>query len=305
MPATRPLRVHLALAFVQLLFAGFAVVGKVVLASMSPLALAGLRVLGATPLLLLLAARRGRPLPAVRDVPRLLLLGLLGVTANQLLFVFGLQRTTATNASILVLAIPVFAVAVGALLGVEKPSPRQLAGVALAVAGALALLHPGRMVLEPATSIGNALILTNCLAYAFFLVLQRPLLDRLPWETVIAWAFLLGGLMTLPLAWHDLVALPARPPGTSAWIGVAYIVLLATFVGYALNTWAVQRSSPSLVAAYTTLQPFFAAGLAVAFLGERLGWAELIGFAMIAGGLGLVTARRVADEPEQAPALLE
>jgi drug/metabolite transporter (DMT)-like permease len=65
-------------------------------------------------------------------------------------------------------------------------------------------------------------------------------------------------------------------------------------VGYALSTWAVQRSSPALVAAYTTLQPFFAAALAVAFLGERIGWEELAGFVLIAGGLSLVTGARGA-----------
>src|SRR5205085_2576212 len=97
-----------------------------------------------------------------------------------------------TNASILMLAIPVFAVAVGAALGVERSGPRQLWGVALAITGALALLHPGRLTLAPQAAIGNALLLANCLAYALFLVLQRPLLRRLPWETVIAWSFVFG-----------------------------------------------------------------------------------------------------------------
>jgi drug/metabolite transporter (DMT)-like permease len=68
----------------------------------------------------------------------------------------------------------------------------------------------------------------------------------------------------------------------------------------------VHRSSPALVAAYTTLQPFFAAALAIAFLGERLGWEELVGFVLIAGGLSLVTGvgSGVPDEaePTDAPA---
>jgi drug/metabolite transporter (DMT)-like permease len=286
------LRVHGALLLVQLFFAGFAVVGKAVLATVPPLALAGLRVLGATPLLFMLALRAERAVPARRDIPRLVLLGILGVTANQVLFVFGLQHTTATNASILMLAIPVFTVAAGAALAVERPAARQLAGVALAVGGALALLHPGRMSLAPETAIGNALILANCFCYALFLVLQRPLLRRLPWETTIAWSFLFGGVCVLPLAWGELARLPAHPPSPAAWWGIAYIVLIATFLGYAWSTWAVQRSSPALVAAYTTLQPLFAAALATAFLDERLGWEEAVGFVLIASGLALVTSGR-------------
>ena len=287
---------HATLLLVQLLFAGFAVVGKAVLAEMPPLVLAALRVAGATPLLLLMAWRRDRILPRRSDLPMLAVLGLLGVTANQVLFVFGLERTTATNASILMPSIPVFAVAIGGLLGLDRPGPAQLGGVALSIVGALVLLDPRRMAEAPGTAVGNALILGNCLSYALFLVLQRPLLQRLPWRTVIAWAFLFGSAGVLPLAAPQLAAFSFAALSPPVWLGAAYVVLLATVLGYALNTWAVRRSSPSLVAAYTCAQPLFAAGLAFAFLGERLGWRELLGFAFIAGGLALAGATRAARD---------
>ena len=284
-----PASVHLVLVFVQLLFAGFAVVGKLVLEHLPPLAVAGLRVLGATPLLFLVAARSGRVMPPRRDLPLLVLLGLLGVTANQVLFVFGLQHTSATNASILMLSIPVFTVAVAAAVDRARPAAAQIGGVALAIAGALALLHPGRMSLAARTTVGNALILANCLAFALFLVLQRPMLRRLGWSTVLAWSFLFGGLAVIPFAWLDLATLPWRHVGAGVWLGVVYIVFVATLLGYGLNSWAMHRSSAALVATYTTAQPLFAAGLAAVFLGERLGWQEVVGFALIAAGLALVT----------------
>ena len=278
---------HLTLLVVQAVFAGFAVVGKAVLEVMPPLVLAAFRVVGATPLLLWLAWRRDRVLPAARDLPTLALLGLLGVTANQVLFVFGLERTTATNAAILMTSIPLFAVALGGVLGFERPRRRQIGGIALAVAGALALLDPRQMGGTPGSTTGNLLILANCLSYALFLVLQRPLLQRLPWRTVIAWAFLFGGAAVVPLAAPQVAAYGFGHVTPAVWAGVAYVVLLATVLGYALNTWAVRRSSPSLVAAFTTVQPLLAAGLAWAFLGERFGWLEVAGFACIAGGLAL------------------
>ena len=294
---------HAVLLFVQLLFAGFAVVGKAVLAAMPPLALAALRVAGATPLLLLIAWRHDRLLPRRGDLPKLAVLGLLGVTANQLLFVLGLERTTASNASILTPSVPVFALAIGAMLGLERPGPRQIAGVALSVAGALVMLDPRRMA-HAGTTVGNALILSNCLCYALFLVLQRPLLQRLPWRTVIAWAFVFGGLGVLPVAAPEVLSFDWSGLSGKVWAGVIYLVLLATVIGYALNTWAVRRSSPSLVAAYTTVQPLFAALLAVGFLGERVGWREAIGFGCIAGGLALAGggSRSHGTAPPEPPA---
>lgn len=280
-----PPSVHLTLVAVQLIFGGFHVIGKAVLSELTPLAVAGIRVGVAAPLMLLVAWRHDRCLPSVRDLPHLALLGFLGVFANQLLFIVGLSYTTATNAAILMPSIPVFAVALGALFGIERVSRRRAFGIASAVAGALVLLDPTRFSLASETLLGNLLVLTNCLSYAAFLVAQRPLLERLPWRTVIAWAFLLGGSGVMAVSGRWLAALePATVPGIT-WLGVAYVALFPTVLGYLWATWAVRRSSPALVAAYTTLQPLASTLLAALFLGERAGWRSAVGFALIVTGL--------------------
>lgn len=286
-------QIHLTLLLAQLAFGGFHVVAKAVLSSLSPLALAGLRVGLATPLLLFLAWRRDRVIPERRDLPMLALLGFLGIFVNQIFFITGLQYTTATNAAILMPSLPVFAAAAAVLLGIERLAPRRLAGILLSVGGALVLVNPLRFATDRGMAFGNLLILVNCLAYALFLVLQRPLLQRIPWRTLLAWSFLFGGggVLLVSLPWLSDLHAAEVPAG--AWWGLAYIVLLPTVFGYAANTWAVRRSSPAMVAAYSTLQPLVAAVLAAAFLGERFGWIEGLGFALIVAGLWLVSAAPV------------
>jgi drug/metabolite transporter (DMT)-like permease len=282
-------RIHCTLLLVQATFGGFHVVAKAVLSSLSPLALAGLRVGLATPFLVYLAWRRDRVIPKRRDLPMLALLGGLGVFGNQILFIEGLQLTTATNAAILMTSLPVFAAATAVLLRIERLAPRRLAGILLSVGGALVLVNPLRFTADPEMAVGNLMILGNALCYALFLVLQRPLLQRIPWRTLIAWSFLFGGGGVLLASLPSLGALrPAEVP-TSAWWGVAYIVVLATVFAYSANTWAVRRSSPALVAAYGTLQPLVAVLLAATFLGERFGWIEGLGFTLIVAGLWLVS----------------
>lgn len=294
LPPGRPTpAVHVTLLLVQLFFGGFHVVAKMLLAGMPPLAVVGMRVGIATPLLLAIAWRHDRTVPSGRDLAWLALLGGLGVTANQILFIIGLQYTTASNASILMTCLPVFAVAAGAALGIERVGGRRLLGIALAVCGALVMVNPGRFSFSGEagkTTYGNLLVLGNCLAYALFLVLQRPLLRRLPWRTVIAGSFLFGGTAVLAASVPSLISLDwgAVPAGT--WMGVLYIALFATVFAYAANTWAVRRSSPALVAAYGMLQPLVTAAIAVPFLGETLGWAEAVGFSLIVTGLWQVSA---------------
>jgi DME family drug/metabolite transporter len=185
-------------------------------------------------------------------------------------------------------SVPVFAIAAAAMLGVDRITPRRLAGIVLSVAGALVLVNPLRFSGDRAGAIGNLMIVGNCLCYALFLVLQRPVLARVPWRTVIAASFFFGTLGVLPVS---VPALDSAKVGMGGWLGVAYIIVFPTVLAYAANTWAVRRSSPALVSAYTTLQPLVSSVLAAAFLGERFGWEEGAGFALIVAGLWQVSKR--------------
>lgn len=286
-------RVHAALLFVQITFGSFSVVGKYVLGYLPPLALAGLRVLIVAPSLLLLTAMIDRRLPPRRELPRIALLGLFGVCINQVLFIIGLSRTTAINASILMPAIPVFTVSIAAIAGLERLRPRGVAGVLLAVAGALVMVDVAHFSFAEEGMLGNLLILLNCLSYAFFLVLSRPVLLRLPHTMVVAWSYMAGGLIVLALSAPDLLGAPYAAMPALAWAGLAFIVLFATLLNYLLNTWAIRHTSSSLVAVYTTLQPVVATVLAVLLLHESIGWKEVAGFSLIIAGLALITIKRL------------
>ena len=281
-------RIYVALVVVQMGFAGFPVVGKAVLAYLSPLALAGFRVLFATPLLFLVAWRLERARVRWSDLPVLAALGFMGVFLNQLLFIHGLQRTTATNAAILQPSAAVFTAAIAALTGVERLSARQTAGIILAVLGALVMLNPFHFRFGSDVLFGNFLLLLNCIAYAGYLVLQRPVLRRVPPLTVTAWAFLFGGAGVLLVSAPSMARAPLASAPPIVWWGLLYIVLVSSTLCYALHTWAVGRSSPSTAAAFIPLQPATAAVLAAIFLGERAGWKEAAGFVLIVSGLILV-----------------
>lgn len=302
MENSRPdIRVHLALLFVQFSFGGFSVFGKYVLGHVHPLALAGMRVLFAGPLLMLLALRFDRVRPKGRDFLSLAMLGFFGVFVNQLLFIIGLNYTTATNASILMPSIPVFTVAVAMAMGIERITWGRSLGIGLAVSGALIMLQVTQFSLSENTALGNLLILINTLSYSLFLVLARPVLLRIPPLTVIAWTFVFGGSGIVLVSAHEVVAVPFTSLPLLAWAGIAYVVLFPTLINYVLNTWAIKRSSSTLVATYTTLQPVVATALAVMLLGEHFGLREVAGFVLIIAGLLWITFR-APSQPRSNPA---
>jgi drug/metabolite transporter (DMT)-like permease len=289
---------HAALVGVQLMFATLPVAAKYALEVLPPAGLVLFRVLGAAAILFALA-RTGerRPVRDRGDLLRLALYAVLGVFANQLLFIEGLKRTTAINAQIIATTVPAFTLMFAALRGSDRATPGRVAGIALAAAGAVYLIGPDRLELSPETTAGNAMILGNALAYSLYLVLSKPLLKRYDPITVIAWVFAFGALLVTPVGAAALARSGAGSMTWGIWAVVAFIVLVPTAGSYWLNAWALRRSRPSVVAAYMYLQPLATGVLAVMLLGETPGPRAVPSAALIFVGVALATftGRRPPD----------
>jgi drug/metabolite transporter (DMT)-like permease len=295
----RPWEIHAALVLAQAGFALFPILGKLVLASIPPLPFAAFRAVGAAALLEAYRRAQGEP-EAIRraDVPRLVLFGLLGVSFNQVLFILGLSMTTAINTTVLTATIPVFTVAIAVLLRRERLTARGALGIALAGAGAFALLNAQRFAWGSASFRGDVLLLANCTSYSLYLVLSRPVLAHYRVATFTAAVFRYGAVLIVLLALPDLRRFEPGAVPAAAWACLAGVILLCTVVPYLLNSWALARTHASRVAFYVFLQPLISTILAILVLDEALTaktvWAALL----ILAGLAVSIARgRLSARP--------
>ena len=283
--------VHAALAGAQVGFALFPILGKIVLGWIPALVFAALRVAAAA-LLLELLRRISDPEPIrAPDRPRIFFYGLLGVSFNQLLFILGLSLTSAINTTILTATIPVFTLAAAVGLGRERLSARPALGIALAGAGALALLNAQRFDWSSDSFRGDLLLLANSTSYSFYLVLSRPVLARYRVITFTAAVFRYGAILIGLLAIPQLLRFEPGAVAPLAWASLVGVVLLCTVVPYLLNSWALARTDASKVAFYVFLQPLISTVLAVAILGETLTPKTVLAALLIFGGLAATLAR--------------
>ena len=285
------LPVHLALVLVQLMFASLSVAGKLVLRELPPFGLIAFRAPAAA--LLLLAIRALRPWERVawRDVPQLAVQAFFGIVANQLLFIMGLERSTATNAVVIGATIPVFTVGVAVALDEERATPAKLAGLAIAFAGAMVIVGGGHFQASGRVLVGNLLILANSLSFSIYLVISRPMLKRYRTLTVVTWVMGLGALGVLPFGAGTLVQ-HAPTLSTGAWVGLVYIALFPTVGTYFLNAFSLKRAPSSLVAIYVYAQPLLGAAMAAVLLDERP--TVFIGLGGLFIGIGIFLVNRAA-----------
>ncbi len=275
------------LLLAQVIFGSLAVAGKLAFENLAPATVAFVRIGGGALFLVIIAHGVMRlPLPRLRDIPALAILGLLGVVLNQLLYLEGLKLTTAVGTTLMQGTIPLWTGFLALVVGQERPRADRIAGLALGFAGiAVLVLGQGQGL---GTTTGNILVAANALSYAGFLVYGRRVVPRLGPVPVFAWAFLLGSIIaspyTVPSALgQDWAALPIE-----AWLVLAYILLVGTILAHGINVVALKHTQSSTVAGLIYLQPIVGASLAIAVLGETPGVGAVLAGILVLAGVALV-----------------
>jgi drug/metabolite transporter (DMT)-like permease len=266
-------------------------IAKRALAEVDPLAVAFVRAAAAVPAFAaILLARDGRGAFAPSRLRRALPLALLGIVANQILFIVGLERTSAAHSAILIALMPIAVLLIAAAIGQERPGPRRVAGILLAFTGVVAVVLEQGIDLRAASVRGDLITLLSVLAFAGYTVAGRPVVRDLGALRTAALASVLGGAVILCLAapaaarqdWRDLSAAAAG--------GLLYTALLSTIAAYFLHFRALERIDASQVAALAYAQVVVAALVSFVIAGEPLTRTFAAGAALVI--LGLVTAER-------------
>ncbi|RMG49024.1 MAG: DMT family transporter [Acidobacteria bacterium] len=278
-------RVAAALITVQILFGLHYLAAKRLLEEIEPRVWALARVAAAA-VLLAAAVRLGRRRwPRRQDRLAVAGLSLFGVVINQVCFVEGLSRTSPTHSALINTTIPVLTLLIAILLRQERVDRRRVLAVALAFAGALAIIDPRSAAAEPVRVAGDLLTALNAASFALFLVLSKPVVARNDPLGVTALLFLFGAGGVLAVAAPELPGFRPGEVSAEAWGLAVFIVVGPTVGAYLLNYWALARAASSEVALFIYLQPLVAAGLATACFGERPGMRVIGGGLLVCAGV--------------------
>ena len=289
----------LMLVVPPLLWAGNAVVGRMVRDLVPPMTLNFLRWACAFVILLPMAWRLLRPGSALwPSWKRFAVLGLLGVGCYNALQYLALKTSTPLNVTLVASSVHIWMLAIGALFFGQRITRQQVMGAVLSIAGVLVVLSRGDWSLLAQVRLvpGDLYVLLATLAWAFYSwLLSRP--DE-PAEIRRDWAAFLMAQIVFGLAWSGLFA-GAEWALTDAhiqWGWPLAAALLFVAVGPAVTAYrfwgmGVQRAGPAIAGFFSNLTPLFAALLSVAFLGEHPQVYHALAFALIVGGI-VVSSRR-------------
>jgi drug/metabolite transporter (DMT)-like permease len=228
-------RAHGALLFMVVVWAVNFSVSKVALEELHPLAFNALRYpLAAALLYVVMRSRGALPLPARSDVPRVLVLGLLGNLLYQMFFIFGLDRTTAGKASLLLASTPIITALLSSYLGHERVRARVWVGVLATFAGILLVVLGGRAQINGGTSTltGDLIMFGASVAWACYTVGSRPLVDKYGALPITAWTLWIGTVGLFLAGLPEVLRMNWGSVTGWTWAAVFYAGVLSIGVAY-------------------------------------------------------------------------
>ncbi|HEU4777978.1 MAG TPA: DMT family transporter [Telluria sp.] len=286
-------RTALLLTIPPLLWAGNAIVGRLVHEMVPPILLNFLRWLIACAILLPLAGpifRRGSSLwPHWR---RFALLGLLGIGMYNALQYMALQSSTPINVTLVASGMPVWMMLTGWLFFGVRVTRRQVAGAVLSIAGVLLVLARGQWqhLLALRLVAGDMFMILATIAWSLYSWLLTRAHE--PADLRANWASFLLAQVAFGTVWSGAFAAGEWALGSAAvqwsWTLAAALLYVAVCPAViAFRCWGegVREAGPAVGAFFVNLTPLFAAVMSSAFLGEAPHGYHVAAFALIVGGI--------------------
>ena len=229
-----------------------------------------------------------------KDLPKLVAIGVFITSLNIAFFFEGIQKTTAINASLLTLVIPVFSVLSGWWFLKEKILVINLVGITLSLAGAMIIIGLPQILsgnFSPETLTGNTLIVLASLSWVIGATISKQISHKYPTLIITAIAFIVSTMVMFIPAALEYLEDPGWPSKVTVLglLGLSYITLLSSISAYFLFEWGLSKVGIIAADLFQYIEPFIATFLAIAILEEQISTSFTIGAVFIVVGLYIGT----------------
>lgn len=220
---------------------------------------------------------------------KLLVMSILGVSAQQYLQASALRYTQASHAGWLIASTPILVAGLMAALG-EKMGPFKIAAFLLGFAGTMLVVFSkaGAGAFSLPSTLGDLIFLGTCAAWAFYVIFAKKWLTFWP-SAKVTTVTMLAALATVLPAWL-LSGGPAEFSGLSArgWLSLGYLGVLSSALAYLFWNNSVEGLGPVKSSYFIYLEPFSTLLCSYLFLGEKAAAPAFAGGVLILAGVYLV-----------------
>ena len=263
---------------------------KIALREFSPLAFNGIRLTFASVVLVFFLILSKHELRIEkRDLWKLIILGIIGNTIYQMLFIHGIHLTTASSTAIIMAMTPASVALLSSLLKHEELHWAAWLGIVLSFVGFYLVIteQPGTFIFSWESLKGDLMIFFGNIVWAVYTVFSKPLLGRISPLKWSALTLAVGTLFYLPFCVPAFVRQDFGQISSKAWFILIYSGLFALAFGYVAWYASVRRVGNSKTAIYGNITPVMTVIFAYVFIAEKISLWQGVGALIILSGVYL------------------
>lgn len=268
------------------------------LALISPMGLFCFRAVGAAVIFWLVSLFLPHEKIEKQDYFKIFLASMLGLFLTQLSFLKASAITTPFDTSILTPLTPIFTMFIAAIALKEPITLKKAGGVALSFIGVIFLVfntvRAGGGVTET-QPMGIVYMIGNCIFFALYLGIFRPLIAKYNVVTFMKWMFLFSALVAVPLNINEMLHVNLLAMPTKYLLELGFVILFATFIAYFLIPVGQKVLRPTVISLYGYLQPIIATVMGIATGMDRLTWQKILAAVLVFTGVVLVNKSRAKE----------
>ena len=281
--------VYSALIITVLLWGSSFVAVKIVLQSIPPSAYMFLRFSAASMVFIIILHRKKSIKLGLKNHIKLFTVAFFEPGLYFLLETAGLQRTSASSASIIIGAVPAAVALSAALFLKEKIGPKNWIGIILSITGIilLTLFDKGSSTGEAATLTGNILVFMAVLAAAGYMVTVRKVAPDFSAIEITGWQIIYGALIFLPFFIKDFNSISWVNITSASITALLFLVIFATLTAFICYNFALTRIEASKAAMFINGIPLVAVIVSALVLKETISAVQIAGGIIIISGVSL------------------
>ncbi|MBX5328454.1 MAG: DMT family transporter [Candidatus Bathyarchaeota archaeon] len=280
---------YLLIVAASVIWGTMGIFGKLAFAyGIDPITLTALRIVisSSTMLLALLLFRRSLLKIEKKDLPQLIIFGVLAVALQRVAYFYTVDLTTATIAAVMFYTYPVFVTVHASIFLKEKITSTVILAIVLAFSGVALVVKAYEVAWLNTNLLGLAFGILTSLLFALYFLMCRTLRTRYTNWTLLLYGDGIGAIALIPTLFLSSSQIVNYPP--QLWTLIIIIGLFPSLTAYLLFSYALKYVESAKGSILSVIEPLSAAAFSITILGEKFEIWQAAGVALALTGIILL-----------------
>ncbi len=229
-----------------------------------------------------------------RNLVGFIFIGVVGLVPASALLAWGERYSTASNASLIYLTVPIITAIMASIILKEKMTWVRWLSLLISISGVLILSNIDWRHLDLAQAgflVGNLLVLLACVASSFYNVYSKELLRRFQPLEVLIYGYVIALIFSAPfLIWVERFSVSDVSTYTgNTWVALLVLSILSWGLAMVLWMFLLKRLDVSQASVSIYLLPFLGVLISALTLKEKITIATVVGGLVTLMGTILIT----------------